>query len=100
MKLSALAADELRKQLGHIDVLIANAGITAVTDAAELNLEEFGNVMDVNLMGAVNSVAAVLPEMIKRGPRSPGSDFQSRGLSRAPQGGGVQRQQSVAVIIF
>ena len=61
------AADELRKQLGPIDVLIANAGITAITDAAELNPEEFANVMDVNLMGAVNSVAAVLPEMIKRG---------------------------------
>ena len=62
-----MAADQLRKQFGHIDVLIANAGITAVTDAAELNLEQFANVMDVNFMGAVNSVAAVLPEMINRG---------------------------------
>ena len=62
-----VAADELRKQFGHIDVLIANAGITAVTDTAELNPEQFANVFDVNFMGAVNSVAAVLPEMIKRG---------------------------------
>ncbi len=62
-----IAADELRKKFGHIDVLIANAGITAVTDAAELDPEQFANVMDVNLMGAVNSVAAVLPEMIDRG---------------------------------
>jgi NAD(P)-dependent dehydrogenase (short-subunit alcohol dehydrogenase family) len=61
------AADELRKQFGHIDVLIANAGITAVTDAAELDPEQFANVLDVNLLGAVNSVAAVLPEMIERG---------------------------------
>ncbi len=62
-----VAADQLRKQFGHIDVLIANAGVTAVTDAAELDPEQFANVMNVNLMGAVNSVAAVLPEMITRG---------------------------------
>jgi short-subunit dehydrogenase len=58
---------ELRKQFGHIDVLIANAGITAVTDATELDPEQFADVLNVNVMGAVNSVAAVLPEMIKRG---------------------------------
>ena len=61
------AADELRKQFGHVDVLIANAGITAVSDAAEPDPEKFANVLDVNVMGAVNSVAAVVPEMIKRG---------------------------------
>jgi len=61
------AADELRRHFGHIDVLIANAGITAVSDAAKLDPEKFANVLDVNTMGAVNSVAAVLPEMIERG---------------------------------
>jgi len=58
---------ELRKQFGHIDVLIANAGVTAVTDAAQLDPEQFADVLNVNLMGAVNSVAAVLPEMLQRG---------------------------------
>jgi len=58
------AVHELRKQFGDIDVLIANAGITAVTDVAELDPEVFARVLNVNLLGAVNSVAAVLPEMI------------------------------------
>ena len=61
------AASELRKNFGDIDVLIANAGITAVTDVLELDPELFANVLNVNVMGAVNSVAAVLPEMVKRG---------------------------------
>src|ERR1700730_9938662 len=34
------AADRLRKEFGRIDVLIANAGIAATTDASELDPED------------------------------------------------------------
>ena len=61
------AAHRLRDEFGRIDVLIANAGIGSTTDAAELDPEEVARVLSVNVMGAVNSVAAVLPEMIERG---------------------------------
>lgn len=61
------AADRLRKQFGQIDVMIANAGIGATTDASELDPEDVAKLVSVNVIGAVNSVAAVLPEMIKRG---------------------------------
>ena len=61
------AADELRAQFGPIDVLIANAGIGPTRDAAKFNAEEVASVMNVNVIGASNSVAAVLPEMIARG---------------------------------
>ena len=61
------AADELRAQFGPIDVLIANAGIGPTRDAAKLNADEVANVMNVNVIGASNSVAAVLPEMIAQG---------------------------------
>src|SRR5262249_19966672 len=61
------AADRLRSEFGRIDVLIANAGIGATTDAAELNPEDVSRVLNVNVIGAVNSVAAVLPEMIQQG---------------------------------
>ena len=61
------AADRLRDEFGRIDVLIANAGIGATTDATELDPEEVARVLNVNVMGAVNSVAAVLPEMVERG---------------------------------
>src|SRR5205814_3867134 len=61
------AADRLRDEFGRIDVLIANAGIGATTDAADLDPEEVAQVLSVNVIGAVNSVAAVLPEMVARG---------------------------------
>ena len=61
------AADRLREEFGKIDVLIANAGVGATTEATELDPEEVAMLMSVNVIGAVNSVAAVLPEMAKRG---------------------------------
>ena len=61
------AADKLRETFGHIDVLIANAGVGATTDAAELRAGEVAEVININLLGAVNSVTAVVPEMVARG---------------------------------
>jgi short-subunit dehydrogenase len=61
------AANQLRDALGPIDVLIASAGIGPTRDAAKFSAEEVANVMNVNVIGASNSVAAVLPEMIARG---------------------------------
>jgi len=61
------AADRLRTEVGPIDVLIANAGIGATNDAAELRAGEVAGVINVNVIGAANSVAAVLPEMVARG---------------------------------
>jgi short-subunit dehydrogenase len=61
------AAENLRTTLGPIDVLIANAGIGPTRDAANFSAEEVADVMNVNVIGASNSVAAVLPEMITRG---------------------------------
>ncbi|HAF14002.1 MAG TPA: oxidoreductase [Blastocatellia bacterium] len=62
-----LAADKLRADFGRIDVLIANAGIGPTKDAAELRGEEVAEVMKVNVIGAANSVSAVVPEMVARG---------------------------------
>ena len=61
------AANRLRQEFGHIDVMIANAGMGATTEATELEPEEVAKLLSVNVLGAVNSVAAVLPEMVKRG---------------------------------
>lgn len=66
-KAVATAAEDLRNEFGKIDVLIANAGIAGNSfDAGDLQPENFRRVIDVNLIGAANSVAAVLPGMIDR----------------------------------
>ena len=59
-------ADLLRHEYGPIDVLIANAGIGALSPALDLRTEDVAAVFQVNVLGAVNSVAAVLPGMIAR----------------------------------
>jgi short-subunit dehydrogenase len=61
------AADQLRQTFGRVDVLIANAGIGVTTDARDLRPDEVADVINVNVLGAVNSVTAVLPEMVERG---------------------------------
>jgi NADP-dependent 3-hydroxy acid dehydrogenase YdfG len=61
------SADLLRREFGQIDVLIANAGIGGKTeDTQNLKPEAVKKVIDINLMGAVNSVYAVLPQMLER----------------------------------
>jgi short-subunit dehydrogenase len=59
------AADRVRRELGPIDILIANAGIGTTDHVLRLTPEHTANVMSINLLGAVNSVAAVLPEMVE-----------------------------------
>ena len=61
------AATKLRNALGPIDVLIANAGVGATVDGAELKGSTVAGVINVNVLGAANSVEAVVPEMVKRG---------------------------------
>ena len=61
------AADNLTTELGPIDVLFANAGVGGTVHAAQLEAEEFAGVIDVNVKGVVNSVAAVVGDMVKRG---------------------------------
>lgn len=62
------AADALREEFGRVDVLIANAGIGGNNKETRALQPEFvKQVIDINVMGAVNSVYAVLPQMLERG---------------------------------
>ena len=61
------AAERLQSEFGRVDVLIANAGIGVTNDAAQLDASRFANVINVNVLGAANSAAAVIPDMVKRG---------------------------------
>lgn len=61
------SAESLRKEFGRIDIMIANAGIGGNNkETRELQPEAVKKVIDINLIGAVNSVSAVLPNMVKR----------------------------------
>ena len=57
---------ELEKELGPIDLLIANAGIGSETSALRFDPATFARIIEVNLIGVANSLAAVLPGMLAR----------------------------------
>lgn len=62
----AEAAESLRNEFGKIDVLIANAGIGGNNaETRNLNPEAVAKVININLLGAVNAVSAVLPSMLE-----------------------------------
>ena len=62
------AADSLRSEFGKIDILIANAGIGGNDEQTRrLDAEAVAKVVKTNLIGAINAVAAVLPQMLEKG---------------------------------
>jgi short-subunit dehydrogenase len=61
------AAEKLRDAFGPVDILIANAGIGPTRDAATIDAKEIAGVINVNVIGASNSAAAVIPQMVERG---------------------------------
>jgi len=61
------AAEQVISTFGRIDVLIANAGIGVTNSGADLDATKLAEVINVNVIGAANSVGAVLPEMVARG---------------------------------
>lgn len=64
----AEAAEDMRAEFGHIDILIANAGIGGNDDETRAYTPHaVKKVIDINLLGAVNAVHAVVPHMIERG---------------------------------
>jgi short-subunit dehydrogenase len=76
------------EQFGHVDVVVANAGITHYRPFAQLPLDEARHMNDVNWLGTIHTVWAALPGMLERG----------RGhIVVVSSGGGVRGFPSAAV---
>ncbi|WP_133273881.1 SDR family oxidoreductase [Hymenobacter radiodurans] len=50
-------------QFGRVDVILNNAGIMPLSPIDRLNVEEWDTMIDVNIKGVLNGIAAVLPYM-------------------------------------
>lgn len=60
------AVDQIKAHYGNLDILINNAGIMPVSDVDAFKVEEWEQMVDVNIKGVLNVTAAVLPEFIKQ----------------------------------
>jgi len=60
------AADQIRGELGPIDIAVLSAGYWKQMDAHDWDTGTFNRHVQVNLIGMSNSIAAVLPEMLDR----------------------------------
>lgn len=51
------------EQFGRVDVILNNAGVMPLSPMDRLNVDEWGTMIDVNIRGVLNGIAAVLPYM-------------------------------------
>jgi NAD(P)-dependent dehydrogenase (short-subunit alcohol dehydrogenase family) len=52
---------------GRLDYLFNNAGVGVIGEARDLSIEQWRAVIDTDLMGVVNGIAAAYPRMIEQG---------------------------------
>jgi short-subunit dehydrogenase len=61
------AIHKLRQELGPIDLLVANSGVSVPTLIEPINVVEVEGMFKVNVLGVLYAFEAVLPEMLQRG---------------------------------
>lgn len=93
------AAQRVLENYGRVDVLCNNAGVVVLGALAEASAEDWRWVMGVNLMGAVNGVAAFLPHIRAQGGGHIVNTASTQGLSAAP-GLGVYSASKYAVVAY
>ncbi|MEK3907652.1 3-oxoacyl-ACP reductase FabG [Oceanobacillus sp. FSL W7-1309] len=59
--------ERAKSEFGKIDILVNNAGITRDAMLSKMSVEQFQQVIEVNLTGVFNCTKAVLPAMIEQG---------------------------------
>lgn len=57
------AVNEAVSKYGRIDVLLNNAGVRAVAPVYEMPIDDFQRVLDINLIGPLLGIQAVVPHM-------------------------------------
>jgi SDR family mycofactocin-dependent oxidoreductase len=78
------AVDAAAEELGGLDAAVANAGVLTVGTWDATTAEHWRVVVDVNLIGAWNTCAAVIPHLITQGGGSLVNISSSAGIKGTP----------------
>jgi 3alpha(or 20beta)-hydroxysteroid dehydrogenase len=73
--------EQVERELGHLDVLVNNAGILKFNALADTPLAEFREVLDVNLIGTFLGMKAAIPAMKRAGGGSIVNISSTEGLA-------------------
>ncbi len=60
-------ADFALEKYGRIDVIVNNAGVMPLSPLEALKIDEWNQMIDVNIRGVLHGIAATLPTMKKQG---------------------------------
>lgn len=60
-------ADAAASNLGSVDIVVANAGISVVSDLTTMAAHEWNDIIDINLTGVFHAIRATTPHMVARG---------------------------------
>ena len=63
----AAFVDFAKAEFGRIDVIVNNAGVMPLSPLASLKVDEWDRMIDVNIRGVLNGIAAALPDMEAQG---------------------------------
>jgi NAD(P)-dependent dehydrogenase (short-subunit alcohol dehydrogenase family) len=59
--------DEVEREFGGVDIVVANAGIQAFKPLLEMEDQDWNDIIDNNLTGTANTVRAFAPALVRRG---------------------------------
>jgi short-subunit dehydrogenase len=79
------AAEDFYSKLGDVDLLINNAGIAIGGDLADIVLEDWKKVIDINLWSVIHSLKAFLPRMLEKGSGHIVNVASTAGITGSPE---------------